>query len=580
VEDDGVPDDDEQRAVLLRVPAPEAAPRLVGPDAAEDGADEAEQRGEAHDAVDHADECVGGGLVQRAGEDAAEDVDEGQETGEKGGGVADGDDHHMRRQPEVRVEHRAHHLERVAGEREVVGDQEGGEADEPARHAADAVAEEFLQEEAEQDGAPADEQGRGVKVRDRRPALKPHAGEDADGGRDPGERQQPEGGAGEFLRPLEPGDDGEEEGQHVERHAAVEGLGGVEAGLDVALPHLRGEALRQLVVQAQGDAVELGGDAVAPGVAELGVFHDGGVDPGGAEGVEQGRADGPPVGRIGVACGRRHEAKVAELLHVAEAVGHFPHDLHRVGVVLLAPLLGEDGGDAGGQGFFKLLQLGQEIGGVGHLHAGLELQVEDDAVAHGDDLLLERGAQRLFDAVGEARLLLELGQLLAELGVGEAFAAVAVRWLHAEQVEHLVVLDEQAPVGVGLGGREQHVGQPLGRGEGAALGRHEPLAALQGEQGGAGDGVEGLDAAVDQHRHAAQVVQLEVGPVGLRPERRAQVGEAENEDEEGKKTFHQISEERVAGSEETESACLVILSAAKNPGKTARIALDPSLRSG
>ena len=53
VQDDRVPEHDEQRAVFLRVPAPEAAPRLVGPDAAEHRADEAEERGEADDAVDH-----------------------------------------------------------------------------------------------------------------------------------------------------------------------------------------------------------------------------------------------------------------------------------------------------------------------------------------------------------------------------------------------------------------------------------------------------------------------------------------------------------------------------------------------
>ena len=44
---------DEQRAVLLGVPAPEPAPGLVGPDAAQHGADEAEERGEADDAIDH-----------------------------------------------------------------------------------------------------------------------------------------------------------------------------------------------------------------------------------------------------------------------------------------------------------------------------------------------------------------------------------------------------------------------------------------------------------------------------------------------------------------------------------------------
>ena len=49
-----VPEHDHQRAVFLRVPAPEAAPRVVGPQAAQHRADEAEEDREAQRAVDHA----------------------------------------------------------------------------------------------------------------------------------------------------------------------------------------------------------------------------------------------------------------------------------------------------------------------------------------------------------------------------------------------------------------------------------------------------------------------------------------------------------------------------------------------
>src|SRR6187455_1457622 len=62
VEDERVPNHDDERAIFLRIPAPEAAPGLVGPNAAEYGAHEAEQRGEADDAVDHAGEGIGRGL--------------------------------------------------------------------------------------------------------------------------------------------------------------------------------------------------------------------------------------------------------------------------------------------------------------------------------------------------------------------------------------------------------------------------------------------------------------------------------------------------------------------------------------
>src|SRR4051794_29331235 len=53
VEDEGVPDDDEQRAVLFGIPTPKSAPGLIGPDAAQDGASEAEQGGKANNSIDH-----------------------------------------------------------------------------------------------------------------------------------------------------------------------------------------------------------------------------------------------------------------------------------------------------------------------------------------------------------------------------------------------------------------------------------------------------------------------------------------------------------------------------------------------
>jgi len=48
-----IPDDDQQGAVFLRVPAPEAAPGYIRPKAAEDRSGETQQRGEADDAIGH-----------------------------------------------------------------------------------------------------------------------------------------------------------------------------------------------------------------------------------------------------------------------------------------------------------------------------------------------------------------------------------------------------------------------------------------------------------------------------------------------------------------------------------------------
>src|SRR5206468_756380 len=47
MEDDRVPDHDEQCSVLLRIPAPEATPGLIRPDAAQHGAGETEERRKA-----------------------------------------------------------------------------------------------------------------------------------------------------------------------------------------------------------------------------------------------------------------------------------------------------------------------------------------------------------------------------------------------------------------------------------------------------------------------------------------------------------------------------------------------------
>src|SRR5260370_937630 len=53
VENDCVPRNDEERAIFFRVPTPKAAPGLIGPDTAEDGASETEECCETDSAVNH-----------------------------------------------------------------------------------------------------------------------------------------------------------------------------------------------------------------------------------------------------------------------------------------------------------------------------------------------------------------------------------------------------------------------------------------------------------------------------------------------------------------------------------------------
>ena len=53
VQQEDVPDHDQQRAVFLGVPAPKPPPRLVRPNAAEHRAHKTEERGESNDAIYH-----------------------------------------------------------------------------------------------------------------------------------------------------------------------------------------------------------------------------------------------------------------------------------------------------------------------------------------------------------------------------------------------------------------------------------------------------------------------------------------------------------------------------------------------
>ena len=124
MQNDRAPKDDEQRAVFLRVPAPETSPRLIRPDAAEHRADEAEERGKTNDAVSHAGERIGSLFFQRAGEHAANDVNNREHPGEEHGRITGRDRDHVRGQPDVGVEHGLQHFERVAAAGEMMCDDQ------------------------------------------------------------------------------------------------------------------------------------------------------------------------------------------------------------------------------------------------------------------------------------------------------------------------------------------------------------------------------------------------------------------------------------------------------------------------
>ena len=89
---------------------------MVGPDATEHRTDEAEECGEADDAVDHAGEGISSYGIEGLSKQAAHDINNRKETSKKSGGVPSGHDHHVRREPKIRIEYGAHHFERIPSE--------------------------------------------------------------------------------------------------------------------------------------------------------------------------------------------------------------------------------------------------------------------------------------------------------------------------------------------------------------------------------------------------------------------------------------------------------------------------------
>ena len=106
-------------------------------------------------------------------------------AGDVRGGVAQGDGDHVRGEPELRIEHGLQHDERVAVEREVVGDEQRDETDHRGHDVAEAESLNRFEDEREQHDGPADEDGGRVQVRDRRPAGDVNAGDQCErcGGR-------------------------------------------------------------------------------------------------------------------------------------------------------------------------------------------------------------------------------------------------------------------------------------------------------------------------------------------------------------------------------------------------------------
>ena len=174
--------------------------------------------------------------VERAGEDAAHDVNDREHPGQERGGVADRDRDDVRGEPEVRVEHRLQHLHRVAASGEMMRDDEGDEPDRAGAGCADAVAKDSLENERDDDRAPADEDGGRIEIRHRRAFLEIHPGDQTEGVDREREEQEIKGGAIERPRPTQPRTAGEQKGQNVKHHAVGERIDVVEKKLERRAP--------------------------------------------------------------------------------------------------------------------------------------------------------------------------------------------------------------------------------------------------------------------------------------------------------------------------------------------------------
>ena len=518
MEGNGAHDDNHEGAVFFGIPAPEAAPALVGPDAAKDGADEAKEGGKTGDAVYHAAEGTGGVFVKFAAEESEEGEGDGKGSGKEHGGVTEGDNDDVGGEPEVGIEDGAHHLKGVAGHGEVVCDDEGGESDEGSHGGADAVAVEFFKEGAQEDSAPADEDGGGVEVGDGGSVLNIHAGGEPEGVEDEGETEDPKGGVTKGGGPAKPGNADEEEDEDVEVDGDGEGFEPVKEPFEMDAPDVVREVGGDALPEVGEGLVEGGGVASAVGHGEAGVAHGVGAKLAGLNDIEQFVAEVEPVVHGVNGCGRGDDAKVGSLGEAEVVFAETEEGFDELGVVFLTGLLFAE---------FR--------------HGGLQ-KAEVAAVFVGElvkALGATDGVQGMHDAVVKAEPVVEFGNLALVgvaffwLGVDLAELLVDGLEVRAEVVEGVVAFarlgeavesevvgefDFKDGVGVGALGTQGEVEEPFDGAEGLAVDGFNFLAGGEDEEGVAGDGIEGLDASADLNGQFGEAVEVVTGVRGSGPQ--------------------------------------------------------------
>ena len=217
VQDERIPQHDDEGPVLLGIPTPESPPRLVGPNTAQHGAHEAEQRGEAQNAIHHARQALTHVAGHHLRKESEHHIQNGQEACDIGGSVAQRHDDHVGGEPEVGIEHRLEHHHGVASEGEIVSHDLGGKTNHGGHRQPDGVFPERFKDQPEADRAPSDKNGRAVKIGHRRPTLEPHPSDEPQRVDHEGQLHQMQGRLAAPLGEVEPEPTAEEEGHDVQR---------------------------------------------------------------------------------------------------------------------------------------------------------------------------------------------------------------------------------------------------------------------------------------------------------------------------------------------------------------------------
>ena len=234
-----VPEHDHEGPVLLRVPAPEAAPAVVGPEAAQHRANEAEEERKTDHAVGHAIELI---LLIPGGEpscrcrchpaacDPLYDREDAEHSSQEGGAVAERDRDHVGGEPELRVEHGLQHVHRVARV-ETIGHHERESAADCRHEIAYAVGKQALQPQPRQHTGPADEHRGGIEIHYRRAAREVDAAAERERVEQENAYQHPEHEAVERPPASQKARKADDAGKHIEPPGEIRGIETVEPGL-------------------------------------------------------------------------------------------------------------------------------------------------------------------------------------------------------------------------------------------------------------------------------------------------------------------------------------------------------------